>query len=62
MPVLNLTQLRSLSRTPPYLCRDCRYSVRKNYCRECDEFFEAGHQAPVCRDAHGQKHEKHRTY
>lgn len=63
MPGLNLVELRQLNRVPPYLCPDCRYPVRKNYCRECDEFFEAGHSAPVCRDAHGTvKHEKHRSY
>lgn len=62
MPILNLRDLRLLSRKAPYNCPDCLHAVRRNYCREHDEFFEAGHQAPVCRNLHGTEHEKHRTY
>lgn len=62
VPILDLNTVRQLSKAEPYVCGECGHAVRRNYCRECDVFFEAGHEAPGCRSAHGAEHETHRTY
>jgi predicted amidophosphoribosyltransferase len=60
MPTLDLAQLQALQGRPARVCPTCGRAVRPNYCRECDEFFEAGHVAEaVCPDA---RHDSHRTY
>ena len=57
-PMLDDTTLKAMRSTPPRLCDECQVWVVKNYCRSCDEFFEAGHQCPDL----GLKHIGHRTY
>lgn len=51
----HLTQMRSV---PPKRCDACAALVVLNYCRQCDEYFEAGHHCP----GEHQKHVGHRTY
>jgi len=57
MPLLGMNDLVSMRNEPPRRCDKCLMLVVKNYCRECDEFFEAGH---AC-EGHDQ-HKGHRTY
>jgi hypothetical protein len=59
VPLLNKEGLEALQAKPCRVCPTCRHAVRPNYCRECDVFFEAGHQAPECE---GGGHDTHRTY
>lgn len=62
MPLLDVLSLQALSMIPPHECKRCGRAVRKNYCRQCDEFFEAGHLG-VTDECLGQaKHDAHRTY
>lgn len=58
MPTLDLAQLEALRNKPARLCDECGRAVNPNYCRECDEFFEAGHMPGVC----DTTHDSHRTY
>lgn len=60
MPTLDQAQLEALRREPVRICETCTRAVAKNYCRQCDEFFEAGHMAEEC--APNGIHDHHRTY
>lgn len=62
MPALNeeeILELQSFS-----LRWWCGCTVKKNYCRECDEFFFYGHRAgcSVSHDPTNTVHAEHRTY
>jgi hypothetical protein len=53
---LDLERLRELQAKPVRICGRCLQAVRPNYCRDCEQFFEAGHRCaePV--------HDRHLTY
>lgn len=60
MPVLNDSDREAMRRWARE-CSACRATIKRWYCRQCDEFFEVGH-APECR-AFGhepQAHDGHR--
>lgn len=61
MPTLDATQLRHLQALPVRVCTTCQRAVRPNYCRQHDEFFDAGHMSPECTDG-TELHDDHRTY
>lgn len=46
-------------------CHFCKQTVRKNYCRQCDEFFTEGHRAEcetMVPGGYSNNHSGHRTY
>jgi hypothetical protein len=53
---LDIEWLRQLQTKPVRICGRCLQAVRPNYCRDCEQFFEAGHRCaePV--------HDRHLTY
>lgn len=53
-----IESMRSFKR----ICTRCKKEIRKNYCRECDEFFEEGHgnDCPLAKLT--KEHCGHRTY
>lgn len=59
MPLLDRNQIQALWDAPFGECRSCQKKVRKNYCRECDEFFVDGHSED-CPDR--EEHQDHRKY
>lgn len=65
MPLLSEEDLRHLRDTLPTTCLSCGETLRKNYCRQCDEFFSEGHKAD-CPDLNDpqwrEDHRGHRTY
>lgn len=67
MRMLNESEFREMKVTPPETCPECGARLRKNYCRECGEFFWQGHTA-YCPSLKGQgrehsdDHRGHRTY
>lgn len=67
MPSLDAKQLLDLlEKTGGACCGACNNRVRKNYCRQCDEYYYAGHAAECPRIApgsdSGDAHVGHRTY
>lgn len=62
MPLLDLAALEALHKIQPHQCEHCGRAVRLNYCRQCDEFFEAGHLAVTDECMRHAKHDGHRTY
>ena len=42
MPLLDDETLERMRAEPPTQCSDCKQEIRRNYCRECDEFFRQG--------------------
>jgi hypothetical protein len=53
MPLLSLKMINDLRNRPPEKCFSCGQTAKKNYCRECDEWYwECG-----C-----NSHKGHRTY
>lgn len=62
MPLLNVEQLERMNAVKPHACRGCHQAVRRNYCRQCDEFFEAGHMEGCPQAADDNVHKGHRTY
>lgn len=63
MPLLNIDELEALQRRGTRVCKICHQAVRQNYCRECDEYFEAGHAGSGVDDARcNNRHDRHRTY
>lgn len=65
MPSLSPDQVKALlSEHDPDICPECGQRIVKNYCRQCDEFFYAGHE-PTCPRMTGtwsDDHAGHRTY
>ena len=66
MPLLSDEDLARMRAEEPVECASCKAMVRKNYCRQCDEFFYAGH-ADECPQTDpdlvwGDDHKGHRTY
>ena len=59
MPLLDKNDLKTM-RDWEDICLACGKPLRKNYCRECDEFFIIGH-AKGCR-REDKEHDDHRTY
>ena len=60
MTTLNAASLEALQQRPVRTCPTCGRALRPNYCRQHDEFFEAGHISKLCTgDA---LHDSHRTY
>lgn len=59
MPTLDVVQLEALNAARPSTCPRCGRAVRKNYCRQHDEYIETGHMLPDCP---GAGHDDHRTY
>lgn len=59
MPSLDSGDLEMMER---YIssCGKCKQWIEKNYCRECDEFFNVGHD-PAC-TLSDTTHQNHRTY
>lgn len=63
MPLLSIASLEGLQTFPPRICDTCRQAVRKNYCRECDVYFEAGHAGSGIDDVRcNHEHDRHKTY
>jgi hypothetical protein len=64
MPLLDKKELERLQACPIHECKDCNHAVRKNYCRQCDEFFTSGHamHCPVVTKSPHNNHAGHRTY
>lgn len=65
MPLLSSDDLKRMHEQPGRTCQECKSYVFKNYCRQCDEFFESGHShlcsAMLDKDARNN-HLGHRTY
>ena len=63
MPLLDDEQLTQMRQLPGEVCRVCKRLIRKNYCRQCDEFYWQGH-ATGCEvfDRFDGEHQGHRTY
>jgi hypothetical protein len=64
MSHLSPYELQRMQASPSAKCAVCEKTVRKNYCRTCDEYFSDGH-APDCssdlaKDEH--KHDLHQAY
>lgn len=62
MPLLDLGQLTALRSKPAEVCLACERAVNPNYCRECDEYFEAGHLGVTDECRRNASHDSHRTY
>ncbi|MEY4722638.1 MAG: hypothetical protein RLZZ324_151 [Candidatus Parcubacteria bacterium] len=62
MPLLTVEDLKRLNDIAPHACAYCRHAVRRNYCRQCDVFFDAGHMEGCQIAQHEGSHETHRTY
>lgn len=63
MPLLQIASLEALNRNPPRRCETCGQAVRRNYCRQCDVYFEAGHNGAGVDDVVcNNEHDTHRTY
>ena len=64
MPLLDPEQIEELRNAPPTTCTKCHQQVRKNYCRQCDEFFQQGHTdgCSYVRPGGLDAHIGHRTY
>lgn len=62
MPLLSVEQLQQMNDVKPHRCGDCGQAVRRNYCRQCDEFFEAGHMEGCPATTPDDLHKGHRTY
>lgn len=62
LPLLNLASLQALNNRPARQCDDCGRAVRKNYCRQCDVYFEAGHRGVTDDCLADAQHDAHRTY
>jgi hypothetical protein len=60
MPLLSESDLRNLLNCTASICSTCQATVRKNYCRTCDEFFWQGHK-PGCTST-DIEHLTHRKY
>jgi len=62
MPLLDDDTLHAM-RSKIKHCDRCLGTVLKNYCRECDEFFEYGHLEECAFNLHQHDdHKNHRTY
>ncbi len=61
MPTLNAMQLESLQQRPVRTCPTCTRALRWNYCRQHDEYFEAGHMSRH-RTGGNELHDSHKTY
>lgn len=62
MPALDEHDLREM-RTQIEFCYQCLNFMLRNYCRECDEFFQYGHDKNCKNNPHQhEKHAGHRTY
>jgi hypothetical protein len=61
MPRLDDNDLQRMWAVPPSECPACFRQLRRNYCRECDEFFEEGH-GPDCPWKTEHESEDHRRY
>lgn len=61
MTTLSEASLQALQARPVRTCPTCTRAVRPNYCRQHDEFFEAGHMSKECTDG-DDLHDAHRTY
>lgn len=60
--LLTPEQFAELKSIPTRECSCCANKVRKNYCRDCDEFFEEWH-AHICAFYEDEvRHARHRTY
>ena len=59
--LLSRHEWERLQNQPQELCAACGEHLRKNYCRDCDEFFWEGH-ANTCRRQSAPTHAFHRTY
>jgi predicted amidophosphoribosyltransferase len=47
------------------ICNECGRRLSKNYCRQCDEFFNEGHASDCSQREQGMgntDHAGHRTY
>ncbi len=60
MPTLRAADLERLQRVAITVCPKCERALRPNYCRQHDEFFEAGHMSAECTGR--ELHDSHRTY
>ena len=54
MPLLSLKMINDLRDRPVEVCFVCQKASRKNYCRQCDEFYMQGCDC--------NEHKGHRTY
>jgi len=65
MPVLNDQELNEMRSASSFTCYACKHVLSKNYCRQCDEYFNGGHKddCPVLKDPDSREdHRHHRTY
>jgi hypothetical protein len=53
MPSLNEEDIERMQKEPPRKCPTCQVTAKKNYCRQCDEFFY---------ECNCNEHKGHRTY
>lgn len=51
--LLSEDDLQRMKDQPPRTCPTCQKTAKKNYCRECDEFFY---------ECDCNEHKGHRTY
>ena len=64
MPALSEKDQAKMRAEKHEICTECGNSTSQNYCRSCDEYFEAGH-ASDCNDMMAQDARRHlncRTY
>ena len=59
MPLLNKEEIERMLAQEGVFCHQCNRYTRKNYCRQCDEFFQEGHN-PDCPGR--ENHDGHRMY
>jgi hypothetical protein len=67
MPRLTDAEVTALKATPMEICPECGRKLRKNYCRDCRQFFWLGHLNDCPRlqpsnDPATDDHRGHRTY
>ena len=62
MPLLSVEDLQAMNAEAPKRCQSCGQATRKNYCRLCDVFFEAGHMEACPAVEPDATHQGHRTY
>ncbi len=67
MPLLDDDQLKNMHERPERKCEKCKRTLFPNYCRQCDMFFDEGHNADCPNldkpgTPYGNNHEGHRTY
>jgi len=60
MPTLDAEYLERMRKYRGH-CELCGKEVKRNYCRQCDEFFETGHTCKIM-SQYEEKHQGHRTY